>query len=163
MCEACRTARPPGPETITVDQGLLRSMAVLADPRHPAADRLELDPAHRGQLRHLLNLVIGNLLGRPPRMHGYLSWMFQEPDRRKSPPGPLQEDARPAAPSAVVQPNCPATPAAEGPAGQTTVQPLGGPVAQPNYSAPGPVGQTAPQAEQVPGGQPTPPTAAAES
>ena len=137
MCEACRTARPPGPQTITVDQGLLRSMAVLADPQHPAADRLELDPAHRGQLRHLLNLVIGNLLGRPPRMHSYLGWMFQEPERRKSPTGPLQEEARPAGPSAVVQPNCPAAPA--------------------------PVAQPAPQATQVSAEQPTPPSAAAES
>jgi len=163
MCEACRTAQPAGRQTITVDQGLLRSMAVLADPRHPAADRLELDPAHRGQLRHLLNLVICNLLGRPPRMHAYWDLMFQEPDRRKSPAAASEQESRPAAKSAVGQPNCPEAPAAEGPAGQTTAQSVQGPVGQPIDSAPAPVAQPSPQVEQVPGGQPTPPAAAAES
>ena len=95
VCPSCRTSQPQGSQTLTVDQGFLRSTAVLADPGHPAADRIELDPARRGQLRHLLNQVIVNLLGRPPRMHAYLPLMMHEADRRKTLAGNREKDLRP--------------------------------------------------------------------
>lgn len=94
LCELCRP-HPPTAPLLSVDQGLLRSMAVLADSGHPAADRLEVDPAHRAQLRHLLNLLIGQLLGRVPRMHAYLGLIMHQPDRGKTSGSPGQEEPRP--------------------------------------------------------------------
>ncbi len=96
VCQPCRTAQPLPPPSLTVDQGLLRSMAVLSEPGHAAADRLELDSAHRSQLRHLLNQVICNLLGRPPRMHAYLALMMQERPGRKTPAATFDQPLPPA-------------------------------------------------------------------
>ncbi|MCS7305366.1 MAG: DNA repair protein RecO [Thermoguttaceae bacterium] len=98
VCQPCQKAHPAPAPTLMVDQGLLRSMAVLAEPAHPAADRLEMDPVHRTQLRHLLDLVIGTLLGRQPRMHPYLPGLMQEPQRRKT-PAPSPERHLPVAPA----------------------------------------------------------------
>lgn len=95
VCESCRASQAPSAPITMVDQGLLRSMNVLADPFHAAAERIELDVARRAQLRHLLNLVMTNLLGRPPRMHAYFSFLMQENDRRKNVSSSQEKDPRP--------------------------------------------------------------------
>ncbi len=84
LCEGCRARQASHGQAILVDRGLLRAMGLLADPFRNAAERIELDVSQRGHLRHLLNQVIANLLGRRPRMYEYLGLLMRETDHRKS-------------------------------------------------------------------------------
>jgi DNA repair protein RecO (recombination protein O) len=69
LCTACRAGKA---QVASVDAGVLRTMAQLADPHGQLWRRIEIDPRSLGQLRGVLNHYLVNLLGRKPRMHEYL-------------------------------------------------------------------------------------------
>ena len=69
LCKGCRAGKT---QVVSVSAGVLRTMALLAEPRGQAWRRIELDPRLLGPLRGVLNHYFVNLLGRKPRMHDYL-------------------------------------------------------------------------------------------
>jgi DNA repair protein RecO (recombination protein O) len=69
LCSRCREGKR---QVATVNAGVLRTMAQLADPASQTWQRMEIDGRNHGELRGLLNHYLYNLLGRKPRMHEYL-------------------------------------------------------------------------------------------
>ncbi|MGD0898255.1 MAG: DNA repair protein RecO [Thermoguttaceae bacterium] len=69
LCTACRAGKP---QVASVNAGVLRTMAQLADPHGQAWRRIEIGRDLQGQLRGVLNNYLANLLGHKPRMHEYL-------------------------------------------------------------------------------------------
>ncbi len=69
LCKNCRAGKN---EVATVNAGVLRTMAQLADPLGQAWRRIEIDPRLGAEMRGLLNHYVANLLGRKPRMHEHL-------------------------------------------------------------------------------------------
>ena len=72
LCTGCRAGKK---QVASVNAGVLKAMAGLADPASPGWRRMEIDRRSRGELRGLLNHYLYNLLGRKPRMHQYLGWL----------------------------------------------------------------------------------------
>jgi DNA repair protein RecO (recombination protein O) len=69
LCGRCRSGKR---QVASVNAGVLRIMAQLADPASRVWRRIEIDPRSRGELRGLMNQYLWNLLERKPRMHQYL-------------------------------------------------------------------------------------------
>lgn len=69
LCAECRGGKR---QVATVNAGVVRTMAQLADPASQAWRRMEITGRSYGELRGLLNHYLYNLLGRKPRMHQYL-------------------------------------------------------------------------------------------
>jgi len=69
LCNKCRQGKR---QVATVNAGVMRTMAQLADPASQAWRRMEISGRSYGELRGLLNHYLWNLLGRKPRMHEYL-------------------------------------------------------------------------------------------
>lgn len=69
LCRECRQGKS---NIVSVNAGVLRTMAQLADLEAQAWRRMEIDGRMLGELRGVLNHYIANLLGRKPRMFDYL-------------------------------------------------------------------------------------------
>jgi DNA repair protein RecO (recombination protein O) len=69
LCKECREGKN---QIVSVNAGVLRTMAQLADMEGQAWRRIEIDPRTLGELRGVLNHYLVNLLGRKPRMYAYL-------------------------------------------------------------------------------------------
>lgn len=69
LCEGCRAGKR---QVALVGPAALRTMARLAEPAGLAWQRMEIDPRTYGEVRGVLNHYVSNLLGRKPRLHGYL-------------------------------------------------------------------------------------------
>jgi DNA repair protein RecO (recombination protein O) len=72
LCPQCRAGKR---QVASVEAGVLKTMALLADPAGHAWQRVEIDPHGLGRLRGLLNHYLYNLLGRKPRMHRHLGML----------------------------------------------------------------------------------------
>lgn len=72
LCPRCRAGKP---QVVSVNAGVLRVMAQLADAQSRTWRRMEVDPRSRGELRGVLNHYLYNLLGKKPRMHRYLGML----------------------------------------------------------------------------------------
>jgi DNA repair protein RecO (recombination protein O) len=69
LCAKCRAGKK---QVVQVSAGVLRAMALLAEPDGIAWRRMEINPSSLGEMRALLNRYFTHLLGRKPRMHEYL-------------------------------------------------------------------------------------------
>lgn len=68
----CVRCRPGKRQVVSIQAGSLRVMQHFADPQSETWRRMEIDRALRGELRGVVNQYLCHLLGRRPRMHGYL-------------------------------------------------------------------------------------------
>lgn len=68
----CADCRPGKREVVTISAGVVRALACFADDESDVWQRLELDRKTYGELRGVLNRYLSHLMGRQPRMHGYL-------------------------------------------------------------------------------------------
>jgi DNA repair protein RecO (recombination protein O) len=69
LCNRCREGKR---QIVRISGGVLKTMAQLAGADHLAWQRMEFDARSLGELRGVINHYFVNLLGRKPRMHGYL-------------------------------------------------------------------------------------------
>ncbi|MHC4180385.1 MAG: DNA repair protein RecO [Planctomycetota bacterium] len=70
LCDKCRMGRK---QVTSVSAGALRTMTRLADTDAEAWRRIEIGSRTLAEFRGVLNRYVTNLLGRKPRMHRYLS------------------------------------------------------------------------------------------
>lgn len=68
----CTRCRPGKRHVVSIQAGSLRVMQHFADPHSQTWRKLEIDRSLRGELRGVVNQYLCHLLGRRPRMHGYL-------------------------------------------------------------------------------------------
>jgi DNA repair protein RecO (recombination protein O) len=76
ICDRCREGKA---HVASVGASVVRAMAELADPDDRRWRRLEIDARTGGELRGVLNHYMAHLLGRKPRMQGYLKWTRTSP------------------------------------------------------------------------------------
>jgi DNA repair protein RecO (recombination protein O) len=69
LCRDCRSGKR---NVVSVSAGVLRTMAQLADLEAQTWRRMEIDARMLGELRGVLNHYVAHLLGRKPKMYGYL-------------------------------------------------------------------------------------------
>ncbi|MBN2291315.1 MAG: DNA repair protein RecO [Pirellulales bacterium] len=69
LCMSCRKGKQ---HVASVDAGTLRVMDQLAQPESKLWQRLEIRPTAQGQIRGLMNRYISHLMGRKPKMQGWL-------------------------------------------------------------------------------------------
>ena len=68
----CGRCRPGKKHVVSIHAGTLRILERFADPADGAWSRMTIDRSTRGELRGVVNQYLCHLLGRKPRMHGYL-------------------------------------------------------------------------------------------
>ncbi|HVX63171.1 MAG TPA: DNA repair protein RecO [Pirellulales bacterium] len=68
----CTRCRPGKRQVVSIHAGSLRVMQHFADPQCTLWRKMEIDRSLRGELRGVVNQYLCHLLGRRPRMHGYL-------------------------------------------------------------------------------------------
>jgi DNA repair protein RecO (recombination protein O) len=68
----CGRCRPGKKHVVSMHAGTLRILERFADPADGAWRRMTIDRSARGELRGVVNQYLCHLLGRKPRMHGYL-------------------------------------------------------------------------------------------
>ncbi len=68
----CTRCRPGKRQVVSIHAGSLRVMQHFADPQFTLWRKMEIDRSLRGELRGVVNQYLCHLLGRRPRMHGYL-------------------------------------------------------------------------------------------
>lgn len=68
LCAQCRPGRP---QVVSVSAGVVRALALCADPASDAWRRLELDRRTHGELRAVMNHYLAHLVGHELRMHRY--------------------------------------------------------------------------------------------
>ena len=68
----CTRCRPGKKQVVSLRAESLRILRQFADPRADGWRQAEIDRALRGEIRGVMNQYLCNLLGRRPRMHGYL-------------------------------------------------------------------------------------------
>ena len=68
----CARCRPGKKQVVSLRAESLRILRQFADPRADAWRQTEIDRGLRGEIRGVMNQYLCNLLGRRPRMHGYL-------------------------------------------------------------------------------------------
>jgi DNA repair protein RecO (recombination protein O) len=68
----CGRCRPGKKHVVSMHTGTLRILERFADPADEAWRRMTIDRSTRGELRGVVNQYLCHLLGRKPRMHGYL-------------------------------------------------------------------------------------------
>ena len=68
----CVRCRPGKKQVVSLRAESLQIMRQFADPRAEGWQSATVDRALRGEVRGMLNQYLCNLLGRRPRMHGYL-------------------------------------------------------------------------------------------
>jgi DNA repair protein RecO (recombination protein O) len=68
----CARCRPGKKQVVSLRAESLRIMQQFSDPESEAWRDAQIDRALRGEVRGVLNQYLCNLLGRRPRMHGYL-------------------------------------------------------------------------------------------
>ncbi len=68
----CGMCRPGKQRVVAVSAGVLEVLARFADPESSAWRHIKIDKSLGGELRGVLNHYLWHLLGRKPRMHGYL-------------------------------------------------------------------------------------------
>jgi DNA repair protein RecO (recombination protein O) len=69
LCGKCRVGKT---QVISVSAGVLKAMALLADPNGHVWRRMDIPANCLGELRSLLNRYFTHLLGRRLKMHEYL-------------------------------------------------------------------------------------------
>ena len=69
LCPKCRAGKK---RVVQVSAGVLRAMALLAEPDGVAWRQVEIGASGLGEMRALLNHYFAHLLGRKPKMHEYL-------------------------------------------------------------------------------------------
>jgi DNA repair protein RecO (recombination protein O) len=69
VCVDCRAGKR---QIALIGPAALRTMARLADPASQAWLRMEIDRRTYAEVRGVMNHYVSNLLGRRPRLHGYL-------------------------------------------------------------------------------------------
>jgi DNA repair protein RecO (recombination protein O) len=70
LCAGCR---PGKKHVVSIHAGTLRVLGRFANPADGAWRRMTIDRSTRGELRGVVNQYLCHLLGRKPRMHGYLA------------------------------------------------------------------------------------------
>ena len=68
----CARCRPGKREVASISAGVIRALTCFADDESDTWRRLELDRKTYGELRGVMNRYLSHLMGRRPRMHGYL-------------------------------------------------------------------------------------------
>jgi DNA repair protein RecO (recombination protein O) len=68
----CSRCRPGKKQVVSIHAGTLRTLACFADAAGGQWHRMSIDRSTRGELRGVMNQYLCHLLGREPRMHGYL-------------------------------------------------------------------------------------------
>ncbi|HZZ73493.1 MAG TPA: DNA repair protein RecO [Pirellulales bacterium] len=70
LCVNCRGGKK---QVVSVSAGVIRALALFADPVSEVWQRLELDRSTRGELRGVMNRFLYGLLGKKLTMHAYLN------------------------------------------------------------------------------------------
>ncbi|HEV3021719.1 MAG TPA: DNA repair protein RecO C-terminal domain-containing protein, partial [Pirellulales bacterium] len=68
----CGRCRPGKKQVVSVNVATLRTLMRFANPADDTWRRSMIDRSTRGELRGVMNQYLCHLLGRQPRMHGYL-------------------------------------------------------------------------------------------